>query len=264
VSENVPLNSEAGKQQVEALLAKMTPEQQVEFKAALASDKPVHVHVDKEGKIALGAAADAAAPSTVEAAPENVTELKREEPKKPSKLDQKRQQIFMDRLKRKMGEKTKDGTPKTQEQALQEMQREDYNAWPVEKKFERLESLVAQSFRNLSQEIMHLSQEHMAIGDAFDINYRAIQKMFIKLGLTNEEQKTFLDEAQNEVLAIRKKQQADMEQAQMQRQARQQGVTEQQTVEAELTKPQAKVVAEGAAPAEEGAAPPAEATVFGG
>ena len=259
MSENVPLSSEQGKQQIDALMAKMSPEQQAEFKVALASDKPVHVHVDKEGKVVFGEAADAAAPPAATAAPENVTELKKEEPRKPNKMDQKRQQIFVDRIKRHMGNGL------TQDQALQAVQREDYERMPVEKKLARLETMISQSFQRLGQEVMHLSQEHMAIGDAFDINYRSIQKMFIKLGLSAEDQKVLIEEAQKETIELRKKQVADMEMAELNQRRAEQEAAEQKRVEAEMAKPKNAVIDGGAQAAPEaGAAIPPEATVFGG
>lgn len=261
MSENVPLNSEAGKQQVDALMAKMSPEQQEEFKAALASDKPVHVHMGKDGTVSLGeeALAAEAVARGAEKAPEAPVELKKEELKKPSKLDQKRQQIFVDRMKRHMGKGL------TQQQAMQAIQREDFEALPLDKKFSRLESIVSQSFQNLAQDVMGLNQSHMAIADAFDVNYRALQKMFIKIGLSQEEQAAFIKEAQSEVIEVRKKQQADMELAQLNQRRAAQEAAEQKHVEAEMAKPKNAVIDVGtqAAP-EEGASIPPEATVFGG
>lgn len=259
MSETVQFDSKKGQEAIESLMAKMTPEQQEQFKASLSSDKPVHVHMDKDGNVLLGEAADAAAPAqpAVEAASEAPVELKKEEPKKLSKIEEKRQQIFLDRLKRKMATKNKDGSEKTQQQALQEMAKEDYDALPLQKKFERLEAIVAQSFRGMSQEVVNLGQNHAAIADAFDINYRAIQKMFNKLGLTPEDQRLFIEESQAEVLAERR---AQMEKAQTDRinqQRAAQDAMEKQQVEAGMQTPAAQEDA-GAPP------PPPEATVFGG
>jgi len=258
VSETAQLDSEKGKAAIESLMAKMTPEQQEKFKASLAGDKPVHVHMDKDGNVLLGDEADAAAPAAqppVEAAPEAPVELKKDKSKKMSKIDEKRQQIFMDRLKRKMAQPTEDGKPRTQQQALQEMAKEDYDALPLQKKFERLESIVAQSFRGMSQEVVNLGQNHAAIADAFDINYRAIQKMFLKLGMTAEEQKQFIEESQAEVLAERRKQMADASAARLNQQRAAQEAAEKQNIEAGM-KP--SLSEETGAPP-----PPPEATVFG-
>jgi len=268
VNEKVPLDSEQGKQQIDALLAKMTPEQQVEFKAALADNKPVHVHMDKDGTIKLGESADEAAAQVKssmeevpEAAPDAPVELKKDEPKKMSKMEQKRQQILMDRLKRKMGEPNKDGSPKTQQQAIQEMQREDYEAMPPDKKIARLEGIVSQSFQNLAQDLMGLHQSHLAISDAFDINYRATQKMFIKLGISNEDQKVIIAEAEKEVIAS-KQAAIDAENLERMNQMRaRQAASEQKVVREELQKPASVVTNDAPVEVEE---LPKEATVFGG
>lgn len=260
------LDSAAGKKTVDELMAQMNPEQQAQFKAALASDKPVHIHMGKDGKISLGEEADAAAdahptPVEEEKAPEAPVELKKEEPKvaKVSKIDQKRQQIFRERMQRKMGEKTKDGTLKTQQQALQEIQREDYDAMPLEKKFARLETIVSQSFQNLAQEVVGLNQSHISIADAFDINYRAMQKIFHKLGVTDEEQKVFIDAAQKEVIEEKQKAAKQQAEARMAANKAAADAREKAAVEAETKAP---AHANGEAP--EAPAHPTEATVFGG
>ena len=255
MTDKVEMNSEQGKQTIDSLMAKMTPEQQEQFKASLAGNKPVHVHVDKEGNIVLGDAADAAAPlPATEPAPEAPVELKKEEPKKLSKIDQKRQQIFMDKLRRFMGKGM------TQEQAIQAIQKEEYDAMPLEKKFLGLERLVSQSFRNLANDIVGLSQNNMAISDAFDINYRAIQKIFIKLGISNEEQKVFIEEAQKEVIEARKKDMEARAAAHKEVMKEQQAAGEKAEIEAALATP-----AKTLQPAEpEGSEVPKEATVFGG
>ena len=271
MNDSAAVNSEAGKEQIDALLAKMSPEQQVEFKAALAGNKPVHVHVGKDGAITLGedaakaAVAAGAAPASVEPAPEAPVELKKEEPEEPrkmTKLELKRQEIFRDRMRRKMGEKTKDGKLKDQQQALQEIQREDYEALPLDKKFARLESILASSIQNLSVDMMNLNQGHLAIADAFDINYRAIQKLFVKLGVSNDEQKLLIDESQKEVIEEKKAAQAAAQAARVAEQKARQDNAEKMKLEKELN-------ATGKLDSQKkdepvGAEIPKEATVFGG
>lgn len=251
MSEKVSLDSEQGKQTIDSLLAKMSPERQEEFKKALNGDKPVHVQVDKEGNVVFGTdlAEVAADGQVLPPAPEEPVELKKDEPRKMSKIDEKRQRILMERLQRKMG------SGMSREQAIMAIQKEDFDALPLDKKFARLESVVANSLRGLSQEVMNLSQGHMAIADAFDINYRAIQKLFTKLGVTPEEQKAFIEESQKEVIEERKKI-IETRQAQMQAER---DAAEKARMEAEA-KPAEKQVAE---PAPEGSEIPKEATVFG-
>lgn len=258
MSETTQASSEQGKQTIESLMAKMTPEQQEKFKEHLAGDKPVHVNVDKDGTVTFGedavAAAEAAGHAPVTPASEPApTELKKEEPKRPSKLDMKRQQILMDRVRRHMGKGM------TQQQAFQAIQREDYEALPLEKKFARLETMVSQSFQRLAQEIMTVSQDQMAIGDAFDINYRGIQKLFKKLGVSDEDQKALIDEAQKEVIEERKKQHENR----MAQMKAAEEAAEKSRAEAELKKAEAPVKTNGVHE-EVGAEVPKEATVFGG
>lgn len=252
MSEKVSLDSEQGKQTIESLMAKMSPERQEEFKKALNGDQPVHVHVDKEGNVVFGTDLGEAMPQEQAAlppAPEEPVELKKDEPKKMSKIDEKRQRILMERVQRKMG------SGMSREQAIMSIQKEDFDALPLDKKFARLESVVANSLRGLSQEVMNLSQGHMAIADAFDINYRAIQKILTKLGVAPDEQKVFIDEAQREVIEERKK---IIEERHARIQS-ERDAAEKARMEAEA-KPAEKQVAE---PAPEGSEIPKEATVFG-
>lgn len=255
MTEKVEMNSEKGKETLDALMAKMSPEQQEKFKASLNGDKPVHVHVDKDGAVSFGETADiATGDSSVDTAPEEIVEIKKEEPKKPSKIDLKRQKIYMDRLKRKMGNGL------TQAQALQVIQREDYDAMPVDKKLVRLEAMVSRGLQNLAEEMLGLSQNQHGIGDAFDINYRAIGKLFTKLGVTEEDQKAIMAEAQKEHLEARA---AFLEarKAEQQKQAEEQRAAAEQANVASELKNAETIKADGAP---EGAEIPKEATVFGG
>lgn len=123
--------------------------------------------------------------------------------KKPNKIDLKKQQIFIDRLKRKLTEKDKDGKPKTQQQCLAEMNQEDYDRLPTDQKLRRLEANFGGFARQNSNDMQNLRRNDGAIADAFDINYTAIKKMFTLLGLTDEQQKTCVIEAESEFKAAR-------------------------------------------------------------
>jgi hypothetical protein len=129
-------------------------------------------------------------------APDNTIPISRA--KQPNKIELKRQQIFIDRLKRKMGEPTKDGKTKTQQQALAEIANEDYERLPADKKIKRLESIIAGITKQLGQDLGGLHRNDAAIADAFDINYRGLSKMFRHLGITDEQEKAFMKEAQAE------------------------------------------------------------------
>lgn len=121
---------------------------------------------------------------------------------KTSKIDEKRQEIFRDRVKRKMGEGA------TEEQAITYVLREDYAALPIEQKFARLESMVANAVNQLTENVNVLRQNERVVADAFDINYRAVEKMFKKLGVPSDEQNAILDECRKEVAEDRAKQMA--------------------------------------------------------
>jgi hypothetical protein len=120
----------------------------------------------------------------------NVTSIKG---KKPNKIELKRQEIFMQRLMRKI----KDG--KTPEEAQAEINREDYAAMPIDKKVMRLEKLIADVNRANVNDFNALRHNDGVIGDTIDLNNRAIQKMFLKLGITNEQQKEIIAEATKEL-----------------------------------------------------------------
>lgn len=163
----------------------------------------------------------------IQAAPDEVQEVK---PPKVSKLDQKRQQIFADRVRRKIGQGM------TEQNAVQAVLREDFDRMPLDKKFARLEALVVNSIRSISQDIMGLKQNDSAIADAFDINYKAIERAFAKLGLSEEVQKELINQARDEVMADRQK--AIQDQLAAQRKAQEDA--ERASVEAELQKAEQK------------------------
>jgi hypothetical protein len=198
--------------------------------------------------------------ANIEKAPENVTPIS--EAKKPSKFEMKRQQIFMDRMKRKMNEVGKDGKKKTQQVAMAEIAQEDYAKMPLDKKIQRLESMVAGMGRQVSMDITNLRRNDGAVADAFDMNYRGIAKMFEHLGIDRETQRKFMSEAEEEFEAERnKKIEAHAAEA-AKKMAEAKAVDEQDRMEAEA----AKKPAESAEEAKSEADPHVEqgATVFGG
>ena len=116
---------------------------------------------------------------------------------KPSKIDQKRQKIFQDRMKRFM---SKGMTP---EQAINAMQREDYERLPADAKVRRLESALVGNFQQVARDIGLLRQNQNDLADVMDVNFRAFEKMLIKLGVASEDQKALLKEAEDEIRAER-------------------------------------------------------------
>lgn len=188
-------------------------------------------------------------------APEEVTEMKQP---KLSKIEEKRQQIFRDRVRRKMG----DG--KTEEQAIQAIMQEDYEAMPLDKKFARLESAVANAINGLMHNVNTIRQNEHVVADAFDINYRALAKMMAKLGLSQEEQNAIIDETKKEVEVGR---QAELAERQKAQEAAAKAASEQSVVSTELNQVEQKPLQTAASTDErpEGTDPHVEAgaTEFG-
>ena len=147
------------------------------------------------------AVVDAASDAKYAAPPEETKTIQKDKPKKPSAIQLKRQQIFMDRLKRKLNEKNEDGSAKTQAQAIQEIQREDYERMPVDKKLQRLEMMFSAVIQQMTKDLAELRHNDGVIADAYDVNYRAMEKMFDKLGIKDEERKNIMQQAHLEAQA---------------------------------------------------------------
>ena len=272
MSENgeAKLDSEKGKIVVDELMAKMTPEQQAQFKEALNKNEQLHIHLDQEGNVLLGVEADKAAEAATckcggegeckcpgkiadpaQEIKDDLVQIPTPEQRKISNIQHKRQQQFQERLRRTMNQHKCD-----EQKAFQIMQQEDYDRMSPDQKVRRLESLVGQSMQRLAEDINRLEHNHYAIADAFDINYRAVSKMLIKLGIPLEEHARFMKESQDEALAEHK---AKVEQQRLIQEAaakKQQEAQEKIRMEAELGKNK---------PVEaKGAELPKDATVFGG
>lgn len=127
-------------------------------------------------------------------APENVTSFAQSK-RKPTKSEEKRHSIFVDRMQRKVNE------GKTPEQAAKEIAQEDYDRLPVEKKLDRLANLLAGATQGFKQDYMALEHNDYVLSDTMDVNFRAFGKMLAKLGLSPEQQKELMAETQAEMKA---------------------------------------------------------------
>jgi hypothetical protein len=181
--------------------------------------------------------------------------------KKPSKFDQKRQQIALDRLRRKMNELGPDGKQKTPQQAMAEIQREDYERMPADKKIARLENIISSMSRQFAADMQNLRRNDGAIADAFDINYRAIGVMMEKLGISYEDQKTINEQATAAFAADRQAKVEAEAQAAAEKMQKAKEVDEKDRMEKEAAKQSAGVQEE--AKSEEDPHVEAGATVFG-
>lgn len=133
------------------------------------------------------------------------------EPKKPTKLELKRQQITQERIQRKMT------SGMSFEAAVAAVQREDYENLSPAEKIKRLEAAIISNLQKLARDISLLSDNQRDLADVMDVNFRAFEKMLAKVGLAPDAQHALMEEAAAEVQAERearvRKQQADQEEA---------------------------------------------------
>lgn len=139
-----------------------------------------------------------------------------EKPRPPSKADLKRQQIFQERMQRLVG---KGLSP---QQAVERIQREDYERLPPNEKIKRLEGAIVGNFQAVARDVHMLRANETSLADIMDVNFRAFEKMLVKLGLPVEEQRKLLVEAEAEIKAEQAARQA--QEAAAQEQANQQAV----------------------------------------
>jgi hypothetical protein len=133
---------------------------------------------------------------------ESVEEMKPEQdtttlggPKKLTKFEQRKQQILTDRMKRHVA------AGKTPEQAYAAIQREDYDRMPVDDKVKRLEGMLVGNIQSLSNDVSMLHKNEKDLADVMDVNFRAFERMMVKLGLPLEEQRKILVEVEAELRA---------------------------------------------------------------
>lgn len=116
-------------------------------------------------------------------------------PQRVSKLEQKRQQIFNDRIQRYMGQGM------SQQDAIARVQREDWERTPAEEKLKRFEGILFGNIEGLAKDMTLLKQNQEMLANIMDVNFKAFDKVLRKLGVSEEEQKKFVDEAIQEVHA---------------------------------------------------------------
>lgn len=176
---------------------------------------------------------------------------------RPNKIEEKRQRILADRLKRHMAKGL------SQSEAEEAMAKEDYERLPIEKKLERHTQFLQGGIRTLAKEIRKIKEgaeisvqieieklQHndVVLADAMDVNFKALAKLFTKLGISLEEQAAALKEAEAEV-------EADKAAAQAAREAEEAAAQEQE---------EKQEASDGVDRPGTPAPPPDEATQFGG
>lgn len=108
-----------------------------------------------------------------------------------SKLEEKRQKIFQDRLQRLMNQGM------TAEQARAKIYREDYDSLPVETKIDRLEGMFVGNVQGLAEDMSTLKQNQIELADVMDINFRAFEMMLEKLGLSEQLRQEIFNDAEH-------------------------------------------------------------------
>lgn len=123
--------------------------------------------------------------------------------KKPTAIDIKRMRIYQERIQRLVGKGM------TEENARLAIQEEDYRALPLDKKFDLLVQSVRAAVTGFAGDINELRHNDQVVSDVIDVNARAFSKIFVKLGVSLEDQSVFIKEADVEVRAELKKRMDD-------------------------------------------------------
>jgi hypothetical protein len=246
-TETASLDSEKGKVALTKLLESLPPDKRAELEKALQGPNPPHVHIDENQNVFIGEAAD------------RQVEMRKEKGAKVSNIQMKRMQAFNERVRRWINghqDKLKGLDEKAQfEAAVLALQREDYEKLPDGEKVKRLESLLSGFMQQVGEDFTNLRNNQFAIADAYEINHRALAKMFVKLGISLEDQGKIIKEAQQEIAAEHK--------AEMEKEAAAQVKKLHDTSEKKEMKEEAKKVNEAGSETK-GTPVPDGATTFGG
>lgn len=116
---------------------------------------------------------------------------------KVSKLEQKRRQIFEQRVQRHVS------SGMNVEDAIARVQKEDYDVLPVSEKIKHLEGMLIGNIQKLAEDITLLRQNQTMLANVMDANFKAFDKMLGKLGLSEDERKKLVEEAIMELHAER-------------------------------------------------------------
>jgi len=164
-------------------------------------------------------------------------------PRKISKLELKRAQIYQERRQRLINR----GVPEEKVDAT--IAAEDYKELPIEEKFDRFEKLMMGALQGMQRDIMALRHNDGVVAEAMDINLQAMARCLEKAGVSREAQSDIIKAVDAEMREAHEKQVAAQAAAMREQREKQ----EKQTVEKEVDKPRS----EDEAPTPDGA------TVFG-
>ena len=130
------------------------------------------------------------------------------EPRRPNKIDEKRQKIYRERMQRHIAKGL------SAEQAHRKVMEEDYARLPIDQKMRLLEQSVMGAVQRLAQELESLQHNDRVIADALDVNFKAITKALLKQGVPGDDLAAFLKEAEEEIRTDREARRAAYEAAQ--------------------------------------------------
>lgn len=94
----------------------------------------------------------------------------------------------------------------------QVLQQEEYRKLPIDQKVHHLEMTIAHAqsvftdtMKKLASEMIALRSNQEEIADAFDVNLRALERVLVKLGIKEEDQKAILEEVTKEFYEVKRK-----------------------------------------------------------
>lgn len=182
-------------------------------------------------------------------------EILSKQAKKPTKIEMKRMQQYLERRKRLINK----GVP--EDKVDQVIAEEDFNNLSTEAKLSRVHQAMNQAVQRLAQDINSLFYNQGVIDHVLDVNFKAFARCLTELGVAPEKQKEILETVEKEVIEERRKKAEEQKLAEEMR-LKAQAEQHEKNVAGELAKAEGKEGLKDAAPAEP-APIPEGATTFG-
>jgi DNA-binding transcriptional MerR regulator len=114
---------------------------------------------------------------------------------RPNKIEEKRAKIYADRRARALGR----GIPEAQVDEM--LAKEDFDRLPVDEKLRRTTGAIVSDLQRLQAGINNLRQNDGVLAESMDVNFRALSKILVKLGITVEEQREIMNLSVAEIQA---------------------------------------------------------------
>lgn len=119
--------------------------------------------------------------------------LSAEKQKKLSKIDQKRMAAREERRRRLINK----GVPEDKVELM--MAQEDFQALPIAEQLLRTRNALEMAIQMLARDIHSLRHNENVLADSMDVNFRAFSKLLTKLGVSAQDQKAAVEEAEREL-----------------------------------------------------------------